>query len=146
MGEYIVSTVNVRASSSAPKSELRHTAWQFAAGYVLTGEPSSYSGVVPKTNFDWEAGTWGAFEAVARYSELKIDAAAFPFFASPSGSANEAQAFGLGLNWYLSKVMRFSFDFYRTDFGLGGVMPAAASNPILRHDEQAFISRFQLSF
>ncbi len=146
LGEYIVSTVNLRPAPGAPKSELRNTAWQIATGYVLTGEDSSYNGVVPKTTFDWAAGTWGAFEIVARYSTLKVDDAAFPLFASPAASADEARAAGVGLNWYLSKVVRFSFDYYQTNFGRNALAPAVPAAPVLRQDEQAFVSRFQLSF
>lgn len=146
LGEYTISTVNLRPALGAPKSELRNTAWQIATGYVLTGEDSSYHGVVPKTTFDWAAGTWGAFEIVARYSALKIDDAAFPLFASPAASADEARAAGVGLNWYVSKVARFSFDYYQTHFGLNALAPAVPSAPVLRQDEQAFVSRFQLSF
>jgi phosphate-selective porin OprO/OprP len=78
LGEYVLSTVNVRPSATGTKAELQNKAWQVAAGYVLTGEASSYSGVVPKGNFDFANGTWGAFEVVARWSDLKIDDAAFP--------------------------------------------------------------------
>lgn len=146
LGEYIVSAVNLRPSAGAPKTELRHRAWQLATGYVITGEDSSYTGVTPKTNFDWAAGTWGAFEAVGRFADLEIDDAAFPAFASPGTSANSAKSVGLGLNWYLSKVVRFSFDYYRTNFGLNALVTGVPASPLLRQDEKAFVSRFQLSF
>jgi hypothetical protein len=50
---------------------------------------------------------------------------------------------GLGLNWYLSRTVRTTFDYYRTRFANKAPI---SSNPILRQDEQAFITRFQLSF
>jgi phosphate-selective porin OprO/OprP len=146
MGEYILSTVNVRPSATGAKAEVSNKAWQIAGGYVLTGEDSSYNGVVPKTNFDWAAGTWGAVELVGRYSDLKIDNAAFPVFAAPGGSANEAQGTGVGVNWYLSKTVRFSFDYYLTKFELNALAPTPAAAPLLRQDENALITRFQLSF
>ena len=40
MGEYVLSTVNVRPSATGAKAELQNRAWQLAAGYVLTGEDS----------------------------------------------------------------------------------------------------------
>jgi len=146
LGEYVLSTVNVRPSATGAKAELRNKGWQLAAGYVLTGEDSSYTGVTPKNNFNLTAGTWGAFEVVGRYSTLKIDDAAFPTFASVATNADEAKAFGIGLNWYLSKTVAFKFDYYHTKFGFAPNAPATLTPQILRHDEQAFISRFQLSF
>jgi len=148
IGEYVVSTVNVRPSATGVKTELQNKAWQVSAGYVLTGEDSSYAGVVPKNTFDWEAGTWGAFEVAARFAKLTIDDKAFPLYANPSTNADDAASAGLGLNWYLSKTVRFTFDFYNTKFGFN---QAAAAKPpaapsVLHQNEKAFITRFQLSF
>lgn len=147
IGEYVLSTVNVRPSATGPKSELQHKAWQLSAGYVLTGEDSSYAGVVPRTNFDLANGTWGAFEVVGRYGELKIDNAAFPLFASAASSANKASSAGIGLNWYLSKAVLFKIDYYQTKFDFNSTFaPAVSSVPFLRQDEKSFITRFQLAF
>lgn len=146
LGEYVVSTVNVRPNATGAKAELQNTGWQIAAGYVLTGENSSYGGVVPLTNFNLSAGTWGAFEVAGRFANVEIDDAAFPVFASAASNANEAHSLGIGLNWYLSKAVRFTFDYYQTDFGFNAAAPAVSTNPILRQDEKALITRFQLSF
>ncbi|MDB6170566.1 MAG: porin [Verrucomicrobia bacterium] len=146
IGEYVVSTVNVRPSATGAKAELRNKAWQLAAGYVLTGEDSSYSGVTPATNFDLAAGTWGAFEVTGRYARLDLDDAAFPLFASAAANADSASSVGVGLNWYLSKAVVFKLDYYQTSFGFNAAAPALSGAPVLRQDEQVFISRFQLSF
>lgn len=146
VGEYVVSTVNVRPSATGVKAQLENRAWQLAAGYVLTGEDSSFTGVSPATNFNYEAGTWGAFEVTARYANLKVDDAAFPLYASAATNADEATSVGLGLNWYLSKVVAFKFDYFQTKFGFSPLAPAVSANQILRQDEKAFISRFQVSF
>lgn len=146
LGEYVMSAVNVRPGAAGARTELRHRAWQVAAGWVLTGEDSSAGGVVPRTNFDPAAATWGAVELAARYAELTIDDAAFPLYASPSASASRATSFGLGLNWYLSKAAMLKLDCYRSHFGLSTLAPAVATTPVLRQDEKAFISRFQLAF
>jgi phosphate-selective porin OprO/OprP len=146
LGEYVASTVNVRPGAAGAKTELRNTGWQLAAGYVLTGENSSYAGVVPATNFDPAAGTWGAFEVVARYANLKVDDATFPLFASPTTNADEASAVGVGLNWYLSKAVAFKIDYYQTKFGFNALAPATSASQVLRQDEQSFITRFQLAF
>ena len=146
IGEYVVSTVNVRPSATGLKTELKNKAWQLAAGYMLTGEDSSYNGVMPRENFDWAAGTWGAFEVVGHYADLKADDAAFPLFASAAGSADEATSLGLGLNWSLSKAVVFKFDYYQTKFGFSPLAPPVPTAQILRQDEKAFITRFQFSF
>ena len=146
IGEYVVSTINARPSATGLKTELQNKAWQLAAGYVLTGEDSSFTGVVPRTNFDYAAGTWGAFEVTARYANLKVDDAAFPLYASAASNADEASSVGVGLNWYLSKAVAFKFDYYQTKFGFNAAAPATSTSQILRQDEQVFISRFQVSF
>ena len=146
LGEYVVSTVNVRPSATGAKAELQNKAWQIAAGYVLTGENSAYAGVVPQSNFDLSKGTWGAFEIAARYANLKIDDAAFPLYASPAASADEATSYGLGLNWYLSKAVRFTFDYYQTKFDFAPGAPAVLTNTVIRQDEKSLITRFQVSF
>ena len=146
LGEYVVSAVNVRAAAAGPKTELRNKAWQLAGGYVLTGEHSAFGGVVPATNFDPAAGTWGAFEVVARYAQLDVDDNAFPTLAAASTSADAAKSAAVGVNWYLSKAVRASFDYYHTRFTLPAGAPAVSSTPFLRQNEQAFITRFQLTF
>jgi phosphate-selective porin OprO/OprP len=143
IGEYVVSTVNARPAAAKPKTELENKAWQLAAGYVLTGENSSYTGVVPGHPFSWENGTWGAWEVVARYADLKIDGKAFPLLADPAVNADGATSVGLGLNWYLSRTVRTTFDFYQTRFD--NLVPVS-STQVLRQDERAFITRFQISF
>ena len=146
LGEYVASTINVRTTATGPKKALQNKAWQLSAGYVLTGEDSSYNGVSPRSDFNLKAGTWGAFEVVGRYSDLKIDDATFPTFASVATNASEAKAIGLGLNWYLSKSVVFKIDGYQTKFGFAPGAPAVPTTQILRQDEKAFITRFQFAF
>jgi phosphate-selective porin OprO/OprP len=146
IGEYVLSTVNLRPSATGAKTEVRNRGWQLSGGFVLTGEDSSFTGVVPHDNFNPSAGTWGAFEVVARFSNLKVDDNAFPLLASIASNADEATAWGAGLNWYLSKTVAFKLDYYHTQFGFAPHAPATPTAQILRQDENAFISRFQLSF
>jgi phosphate-selective porin OprO/OprP len=143
LGEYAVSTVNVRPSATGAKTALQNKAWQLAAGYVLTGEDSTFASVTPRQPFSWADRTWGAWQIVARYGNLKIDPNAFPLFASPTTNAGEASSLGLGLNWYLSKTVRTSLDYFRTRFT--NPVPVS-SQQILRQDEQALITRLQLTF
>lgn len=143
-----MSTVNVRpsaptATSTLPKTQLENRAWEVTGSYVLTGEKATYSGVTPAEPFNWQKGTWGAFQIVVRYDELTIDPNAFPVFASVATNANEARSWGVGLNWYLNKVVRISQDFFDTRFDTNGKVPTIQ---ILRQDEKALITRVQLAF
>ena len=143
LGEYAVSTVNVRPSAAGAKTALQHRAWQFVTGYMLTGEDASFSSITPRRPFSWENGTWGAWQIVARYSNLKLDPKTFPLFASPTTNADGASAVGFGVNWYLNGVVRTSLDYFQTHFD--NPVPLSATQ-ILRQDEKVLISRFQLSF
>ena len=145
-GEYVLSTANLRANPASPKLEVQNEAWQVSAGYVLTGEDSSYTGVVPRSNFDLSAGTWGAVEIAGRVSRLDVDDVVFPTLAAVASNATEATSYGFGVNWYLSKAVMLKIDFYHTDFNLPAGGPAAPTAAVLRQDENAFITRFQLTF
>lgn len=143
LGEYVVSTVNARPVTTGAKTALQNRAWQVAAGFVLTGEDASFTSVMPRQPFSWDDGTWGAWQIVARFANLKLDDNIFPLFASPATNAGEATSAGIGLNWYLSKTVRTSLDYFQTRFSNPVTV---SSTQILRQDEQALITRFQLSF
>ena len=74
-----------------------------------------------------------------RYSELRLDAAAFPNFADPATSVRSARELAGGLNWYLTEYVRIMLSFHRTDF-VGGA--AMGGN---REQENALLGRFQLA-
>ncbi len=143
LGEYVVSAVNARPTATGATAELRHRAWQIAAGWVVTGEGAGYSGVTPRRPFSWTDRRWGAWQIVARHARLRLDRRTFPDFASSTGSAQGTTTMGLGVNWYLSASARTSLDWFWTRFDL----PAASSSSlVLQQDENVVISRFQLSF
>jgi len=148
LGEYIAATSEVGLAAGS-KTKLKNSAWQLATGYVLTGEKASYKGVVPANDFDRAAGSWGAFEVVARVAVLDIDDAAFvggaSSFADPAASATKATSFAVGANWYLSKVSRVSVDFTHTKFDITAGSTPAATSPI-KNSENALLARYQLNF
>ena len=117
---------------------------------MLTGEDVSSRGVTPRNVFNPAAGTWGAFEIIARISGVDIDDTVFNGgtagrLANPNVSATKLTAYGLGLNWYLSKSVRAGLNLYRNEFDLApGAAPAA--NALVADDETSFISRLQVSF
>jgi phosphate-selective porin OprO/OprP len=153
LGEYVISDQEVRRS--ALTADLRNTAWQVAAGWMLTGEDASYNSITVKHPFDLSACHWGAFQLVGRYAQLDVDNDTFPLFSNPGPavsattpafSASAAQAWSVGLNWFLNKNLRVNTSFSRTTFtgqsGPGAIAPAA----VTRQPEEVVFTRVQLAF
>ena len=137
LAEYVVSRNEV--TRGATTAELEHTAWQAEGSYFLTGEKAGFRSPAPKRPFDLKDGGFGAVELVARYGEIEADEAAFPTFANPASNARKAAAWGVGVNWHLSRAVKVAVNYERTSF-TGG---AATGD---REAENAFITRFQTSF
>ena len=141
IGEYIVSDQRVEKTPAPPAiGQLHNSAWEVSGGWVLTGEKDSYNGVTPRHPFSIENGGWGAWQIVGRYARLNVDDAAFPTFASATGSASRAEAWSVGLNWYLNADLRANLSFSRTTFDGGPASPVAA------HPEDVLFTRVQLAF
>ena len=103
------------------------------------------------TLFDRAAGTWGAFEVVGRLSSIKFDNQAFAGTSNqqivdPAKSARSADTYGVGLNWYLSKVARFCVDYEYPRFhqATGATSPAVTS--VISKPERALLTCFSLNF
>lgn len=146
MGEYVISAVNVSTTTGGPRSELKHRAWETTVSYVLTGEDSLASGLVPRKPFDLPAGTWGALEIVARMANARLADGSFPIFADPSTNASSARAIAVGLNWHWSKAYRVMINALETRFSHPPATPLVAPAPLLQHGERAIVSRLQFSF
>ncbi len=142
ISEYVISDQQV-SKGAGNTADLQNTAWQVSAGWVLTGEDASYAGITPRRPFSLAAHQWGAFQIVARYAELDVDNAAFPVYANPAISASGAQAWAIGLNWYLNKNIRVNTSFSHTDFS-GHIDGKKAT--VTRQPEEVLFARLQLSF
>ena len=142
LGEYVISDQGVENTVSHAAADLKNTAWEISGGWVLTGEDASFNGVTPRHSFDPRNGGWGALQLVARYAELDVDKAAFPNFANPATSASGAQAWALGLNWYLNANVKLNLD-YETTWFRGA---SKAVGAVSAHDERAILSRLQFEF
>lgn len=140
---------------------LSHDAWQIAASYLITGEDASFKGVKPKQDFDTDKGGWGAWELVARYSELNLDDDTFKnkagtsfstnTYADLSTSAKSAKSWTAGVNWYLNQNAKIALNYEHTKFDGGagiGITPinATGTNVRNREDERAILARFQVAF
>lgn len=144
LAEYATSTGNLRPTPGQPAIEITNKAWQIAAGYVLTGENSSYEGVTPANPFSLEKGTWGAFELVARLDRIDIDRDAFPLLADPASSAKSARSWAVGVNWYLTRAFRFSVDYNQTDPKSADA--TAPKSVVLKNGEKVILTRAQIAF
>lgn len=140
LGEYVISSQDVLNKNHA--GEISNHAWETTASLMLTGEKNSYAGVRPRNASEHVTG-WrrlGGVELALRYSQLAIDADAFPHFASVSSSARLAQEQGIGLNWYLNRYVKFVTDFEHTNF----TMAHGNTRPL--HAENVLMNRIQLAF
>jgi phosphate-selective porin OprO/OprP len=136
--EYIQSWQAVSRAGAATV-KLKHTAWQTTGSFFLTGEKNSFKSAAPKKAFDPKAGTFGALELAARYSELSIDDATFPTFASAASTPSKAKAWAVGVNWYLARAIKVVVDYEHTTF-TGGTVAGD------REPENFVVTRVQHSF
>ncbi|MFB3812512.1 MAG: porin [Terriglobales bacterium] len=138
LGEYVQSNQQVAKGTS--QAEIANHAWQVSASYFLTGEKNGYKHSSPRHNFEGRSGGAGAWELAARFSDLAVDQRAFTGrFADPAKSASSANAWAIGLNWYLNKYAKLVFDYEQTHFQ-GGALNGD------RPTEKAFFNRLQIAF
>lgn len=127
------------------KKDFRANAGYISLSYILTGEQQPFKkGVVkritPKKNFDPYKKTWGAWQLLARYGFLDAERDIFRSgFADPRRYTDRAEAYTLGVTWYLNDVVRMMANYVRTEF----------DNDILYRNERVdnedvFLARFQL--
>jgi len=143
MAEYAISDQQV--ASATKSADLQNSAWEVTGSWVLTGEDASYNGVTPLHPFDLRNGHWGAWQVVARAAQLNVDSKAFSDgFASSAKTADGANVWSVGLNWYLNKNIRADLSFSHTTFD--GFTGKAAPGVIPAQAENVLFSRFQLAF
>lgn len=137
LGEYVESEHDV--SKGDKSATLKHSAWQTAVSYVLTGEDNSFKGVTPLSKFNPKVGNWGALELVGRYGELDVDDASFGDYADAKKSATKASAWSAGLNWYWNRNVKLQADYEVTSYEGGS---AKGDKP----DEEVVFTRVQIAF
>jgi phosphate-selective porin OprO and OprP len=142
-GEYVFNNDHVsNFAKKVTSTTLENTGWEVSGGYVLTGETDSYYGVTPAHPFSPLNGRWGAVQLVGRYGQLDVDKKAFAGYADPNTSAREADAWGVGVNWYLNRNVRVNTSFSHTTFE-GGNGPKAT---VTKQPEEVLFTRLQLVF
>jgi phosphate-selective porin OprO and OprP len=116
-------------------------AFQVAGSWLVTREKKSYKSVVPRRGLENASNPgFGAWELVARFTELNVDPTAFAAgFADPTKSARAARAWVVGANWYLNFFTKLQFEYEQTRF----VQGAATGN---RPTEHVLEERLQIAF
>ncbi|WP_394763042.1 OprO/OprP family phosphate-selective porin [Phenylobacterium sp.] len=129
--EYFEYRIDRRLTTAATPANPRFNGWYVQGAWVLTGESRPYNPAegrfdAPKMtyNFNPAAGTWGAFELAARYSDLDLNfhdcGAGKATPASPAACfdavrGGEQKISAIGLNWYLNPAIRMMLDFQHVD-------------------------------
>jgi phosphate-selective porin OprO and OprP len=136
--EYVHTETAVRKGDVA--DDIGLDSWQIAGSWMLTGDAATdgTTAVRPRANFDFGAGHTGAFQMAARYHHLKVDHRAFALGFAAAGSSGEADAWTVGLNWYLTPNFKYVVNFERT------VFDGDADGH--RHPENALVVRGQVNF
>lgn len=141
LAEYARSRSAVRRTADDVVAKVAVRAWQATALFNLTGDAASFNGVRPRNPYDPAQHHWGGLELVARVNGFQADDVAFAEgFADRAVSARKAFAWGVGLNWHLSRNVKQQVDYERTSF-TGGAAGGAD-----RPAENALFIRTQLAF
>lgn len=117
-------------------------AWEATVSYVVTGESPSYKGLKPRHSLAVDGTGLGALEVVARVGQLSADENnTIPVFADSTRSAKEALAYGAGINWYLNRAVKWTFDYEVTQFTGGNRVTVDD-----RDYENVFTTRLQFTY
>lgn len=105
----------------------------------------------PDNPLDLSKGHWGALEVAVRVNQLTIDPKAFnankTVNLAATNSAEQATAYGVGLNWIFDPHLKLVFDWEETDFVEGNqVTPVVAGTVTSLHPENVFTTRVQANF
>ncbi len=100
----------VTAERKAGLEKLEFDGYYVYGTWFLTGESrnlkaGNFDRVKPWREFDWEKGTWGAFELALRYDS-------FDFSETPvaANRGNRGKSITTALNWYLNGNLKLMFD------------------------------------
>lgn len=129
-GEFMRSEQRVSRPGVVSDDVANH-GWDVTGSYVLTGEAASDRGVRPGSPFDPAAGTWGAAQVVARYSEVEFDRDIFALGLAGAIASEKAKSFAVGLNWYPANVVKFYATYEHTRFEGGSTPSLTRENVII---------------
>ena len=122
-GEYFKYKIDRRITTALNLPDPKFNGFYVQGSWILTGETRVYNPVearfdAPKLNYSFnpEAGTWGAFEVAARYSDLDLNYHEGVLGTTPAAAlgairGGEQKIYTFGLNWYLNPSMRVMLDY-----------------------------------
>lgn len=139
MSEYTISQQNMRFGAASDK--VTNDAFQVQLSWVLLNGDASFRRIRPSNPFTLESiGSLGAVQLVTRYSALNLDSKASEHgLFDRNRSVSKAQDFGVGINWYLNRNVKFQIDYNQTHFDHGAI-----DNH--RPTEKVLFSRMQIAF
>lgn len=140
LGEYTLSQQNIKFGTVNDK--VSNDAFQVQLSWVLFNGDASFRRIRPHQPLTLEnISSLGAVQLVGRYSSLDLDDKAFAHgLFNPDRAVTKAQDFGIGINWYLNRNIKFQLDYNQTHF-TGGARGGAN-----RPDEKVLFSRMQIAF
>jgi phosphate-selective porin OprO/OprP len=94
--------------------------------------------VRPRNNFNFGNGGWGALQIAARYHVLEVDADAIAVGLAAPGASRKADAWTIGLRWYLTGNLWYTVNFERTVFDGNPEGPRRAENAIAFRTQLGF--------
>ncbi len=139
LGEYVINSTGFQQGATTLRA--RASSWQIAAACVLTGENTSWRGVIPSRPFNIAAGDFGAFEVAARYSTLRLDSDLFTnnTFINAALYPESTKEWAFGVNWYLNRFIKVVLNYEHTEFS------NADGNSNIP-SEGALLTRLQLAY
>ncbi len=140
LGEYTLSQQTIKFGAATDK--VAHDALQIQLSWVLFNGNASFRRIKPINPLTLDnISASGAIQLVTRYSELNLDPNAFAHgLLNPDQSVKKAQDFGIGINWYLNRTIKFQLDYNQTHFTHGG------NDGVDRPEEKVLFSRMQVAF
>lgn len=150
MSEYTgIRYEDVKTSSNVLDLDL--DAYYAALVWMVTGEqPAFRQGVlqpiVPRDSVG--RGGWGAWGIALRYDHFEAGSNVYGTLVEPGTSVRKADAYTVGLNWYLNPVAQFMVDYTRTDFDRPLLIDrdSRTGEAVYSDYEDVFTARMQLSF
>jgi phosphate-selective porin OprO/OprP len=117
--EWFQNIARLRRGTS--RADVTASGWMGGLDYVISGENSVQAGVAPAHAFDPSSGHWGAWQAVARVSQVSVGDRAFQFLADSTVAARQATELGIGVNWFITRTNKLQVDLEQTLFKGGAV-------------------------
>jgi phosphate-selective porin OprO/OprP len=139
LGEYVINSTGFQQGATTLRAKA--SSWQVAAAFVLTGENTSWRGVIPSRPFNLSAGDFGAFEVAARYSALRLDSDLFTnnTFINAALYPESTKEWAFGVNWYLNRFIKVVLNYEHTQF-------SNANGNSNIPSEGALLTRLQLAY